>query len=74
MAEGSRIAARDLDLAPDAAGGAQRLRDLRAGLERDVVRQALARHGGNISHTAAELGISRPTLYDLLDKLKIARR
>jgi transcriptional regulator of acetoin/glycerol metabolism len=34
----------------------------------------MARNDGNISQTAAELGISRPTLYDLLDRLKIPRR
>jgi two-component system NtrC family response regulator len=73
MAEGQRVTAADLDLA-EAAGTSPRLRELRTSLERDVVRQALARNDGNISQTAAELGISRPTLYDLLDKLKIPRR
>jgi two-component system, NtrC family, response regulator len=73
MADGPRITPEDLELA-EAAAGQHRLRDLRAGLERDVVRQALARHNGNVSQTAAELGISRPTLYDLMEKLGIPRR
>jgi len=72
MAEGHRVTAADLDLAE--VGAPPRLRELRTSLERDVVRQALARNDGNISQTAAELGISRPTLYDLLDRLKIPRR
>jgi len=72
MAEGRRVSAADLDLAPAAAP--PRLREVRSSLERDVIRQALARHDGNISQAAAELGVSRPTLYDLLDKLKIPRR
>src|SRR5262245_22132074 len=73
MAEGQRVTASDLDLA-EAVGAPPRLRELRTSPERDVVRQALARNDGNISQAAAELGISRPTLYDLLDKLKIPRK
>jgi two-component system NtrC family response regulator len=73
MAEGKRVAPADLDLG-EGAGGQHRLRELRADLERDVVRQALARNHGNISRTATELGVSRPTLYDMLAKLKIPRR
>jgi DNA-binding NtrC family response regulator len=34
--------------------------------DRKVIRHALARSEGNISNTAKLLGISRPTLYDLL--------
>jgi len=34
--------------------------------DRRVIRHALARSEGNISNTAKLLGISRPTLYDLL--------
>jgi len=37
------------------------------------VQQALKRHSGRISPAAAELGISRPTLYELMEKLRIAR-
>ena len=36
------------------------------GKAEEVIRQALARTDGNISSTAKLLGISRPTLYDLL--------
>ena len=34
--------------------------------DRSAIRHALARADGNISHTAKLLGVSRPTLYDLL--------
>jgi transcriptional regulator of acetoin/glycerol metabolism len=37
------------------------------------VRDALHRNRGNMSQTAAELGVSRPTLYALLEKLGIER-
>jgi transcriptional regulator of acetoin/glycerol metabolism len=38
---------------------AGRMRDWEAG----VIRQALAKHGGNVSHAARELGVSRNTIY-----------
>jgi len=37
------------------------------------VLDALRRHGGKITTAAVELGISRPTFYELMDKLGIAR-
>ena len=75
MAEGSRITAADLELAVAAGLAAKRgLRELRAGLERETIRSALRRNRGNIARTAAELGVSRPTLYGLLEKLGIERR
>ncbi|WP_316156744.1 sigma-54-dependent Fis family transcriptional regulator [Cupriavidus sp. BIC8F] len=42
-----------------ASSKASRMRDWEAGL----IRQALARHGGNVSHAARELGVSRNTIY-----------
>jgi len=38
-----------------------------------VVEQALKRNSGRITSAAAELGISRPTLYELMEKLGIAK-
>jgi two-component system NtrC family response regulator len=73
MAEGSRIAATDLELAPGTTAARQGLRELRAGLERETIKAALKRNRGNISQTASELGISRPTLYGLLTKFNIER-
>ncbi|WP_429885146.1 PEP-CTERM-box response regulator transcription factor [Geoalkalibacter halelectricus] len=44
------------------------LKDARDLVERDIVLSTLNREGGNIAKTAEILGISRPTLYDLLKK------
>jgi two-component system NtrC family response regulator len=72
MAEGPRITAADLELS-NATATRQGLRELRAGLERETIKAALKRNRGNISQTAVELGISRPTLYGLLGKFGIER-
>ncbi len=68
MSEGKLIGAADLDLATPEAGEAQALniKCAREASDRRVIRHALARTEGNISNTAKLLGISRPTLYDLL--------
>jgi two-component system NtrC family response regulator len=74
MADGKRITAADLELAPGAEGSqATTLNAAREALERDMIQQALRKHSGKISPAAAELGVSRPTLYDLMEKLGIAR-
>jgi transcriptional regulator of acetoin/glycerol metabolism len=36
--------------------------------ERHIIRKALDRHGGNVSHAAEALGISRSALYRRLEK------
>jgi transcriptional regulator of acetoin/glycerol metabolism len=36
--------------------------------ERHIIRKALDRHGGNVSHAAEALGISRSALYRRLQK------
>ena len=68
MADGKLVTAEDLDL--DEAEGSQpealNLKSAREQADRKVIRHALARSEGNISNTAKLLGISRPTLYDLL--------
>jgi len=69
MADGKLVSAEDLDLAQDAEDGGDIALNLKAAREqadRRMIRQALARSEGNISNTAKLLGISRPTLYDLL--------
>jgi two-component system NtrC family response regulator len=68
MADGKLIGAADLDLAGGDAMSADvlNLKAAREAADRRAIRQALARCEGNISNTAKLLGISRPTLYDLL--------
>jgi len=68
MADGKLVAAADLDLdqPDDATGRMLNLKTAREEADRKVIRHALSRSEGNISSTAKLLGISRPTLYDLL--------
>ncbi len=68
MAEGKLVSAADLDLADKTLEEASvlNLKSAREAADRRVIRHALARCEGNISNTAKLLGISRPTLYDLL--------
>ena len=47
--------------------------EIRQSVEREMVQDALRRHRGKIMSAAVELGISRPTLYELMEKLGIAR-
>jgi two-component system NtrC family response regulator len=75
MADGREVRPEDLEL-PDVEGiptAGRGLREARENVERDAIRMALARHAGNVSHAAAELGVSRPTLYGLMEKLGISR-
>src|SRR5579859_1078875 len=67
MADGRLVTAADIDI-PDCAGEGQpiNLRAVREAADRRAISEALARADGNISATARMLGISRPTLYDLL--------
>src|SRR3954468_4743692 len=77
MASGSRVTAKDLELElrmPVSRRPATTLRGAREQVEREMIQQALTRHAGRITTAAAELGISRPTLYELMDKLGISRR
>ena len=67
MADGKAVTAADLDLAsPDMAQGPINLKAVREAADRSAIRSALAQAQGNISGTARLLGISRPTLYDLM--------
>ena len=68
MADAKLISAEDLDFEGDneAESEVLNLKAAREQADRRVIRHALARSEGNISSTAKMLGISRPTLYDLL--------
>jgi len=74
MADGKRLTPADLELGnvaerPHAAN----LKEARENVERDMIQKALRKHGGKIAPAATDLGISRPTLYELMDKLGMKR-
>lgn len=47
------------------------LREARERMEREMIQAAIERHSGNILKAAEDLGVSRPTLYDLMRKLSL---
>ena len=79
MADSGRVTADDLalagaDEAEGGSGGQPESLDLRAAreaAERQVVLAALGRGNGNLVKVAEMLGVSRPTLYDLMNRLAI---
>ncbi len=66
MSESSRLTASDLDLADRDDTAALNLKTAREMADRQAIRKALARSESNISNAARLLGVSRPTLYDLI--------
>jgi two-component system NtrC family response regulator len=73
MAEGKHLTAKDLGLASAVTGNVATLKSAREALEREFIQRALRKHAGKITAAATDLGVSRPTLYELMDKLEIAR-
>ena len=72
MAEGAVVTASDLGLQdPGDDPEFLNLRVARQRAESQAVRQALAVSRGNLSRAAELLGVTRPTLYDLLEKHRI---
>ncbi len=70
MAEGSQITLDDLALKSDQEEAEPiNLRKVREDAERKAVLRAMARSNGNVAMAADLLGISRPTLYDLMSRL-----
>ncbi|MDH3589607.1 MAG: PEP-CTERM-box response regulator transcription factor [Gammaproteobacteria bacterium] len=69
MAEGKNVTAEDLGLEEITSGAyPMNLRAVRLDAERRAVKHVLTVADGNISKAAELLGISRPTLYDLMEK------
>lgn len=69
MAEGKHVTADDLGISTgDAVPESLNLREVRQSAESKAIRAALMKNFGNISRAAEQLGVTRPTLYDLLGK------
>jgi two-component system NtrC family response regulator len=69
MTDGPLLSAADLDLSSPGDGAKSLdIRSARAQAEREVIQLALAQAGANLSKAAKLLGISRPTLYDLMQQ------
>lgn len=71
MAEGTLLDAPDLDLSAAPAGATLNLRAVREDADRKAIRLALARTDNNVSTAAKLLGVSRPTLYDLMKQYQV---
>ena len=71
MAEGTLLDAPDLDLSTAPAGATLNLRAVREDADRKAIRLALARTDNNVSTAAKLLGVSRPTLYDLMKQYQV---
>jgi two-component system NtrC family response regulator len=76
MADGKSVTAGDLDLQGGIVPGDDvlpiNLRAAREVADRKAIRQAMSRTENNISGAAKLLGISRPTLYDLLKQYRLS--
>ncbi len=70
MADGGTIGPDDLGLQAPVAAGDERatLKQVRETAEREAVVRVLGRVNGNVSKAAELLGVSRPTLYDLMER------
>jgi two-component system NtrC family response regulator len=73
MAEGTKVKPEDLEMGNGEEKQPKGLKEAREALERKMVLDALARNQDSISQTAEDLGVSRPTLYDLMNKLGIKK-
>jgi two-component system NtrC family response regulator len=74
MAEGNKICAVDLELKLDGSEEVEplNLREVRDRAEKQAVMRALTNSKNNVAHAARMLGITRPTLYNLLNKFNIS--
>ncbi|VAW65675.1 Response regulatory protein [hydrothermal vent metagenome] len=74
MADGKQLSADDLELKSVSESNATNsfnLREVREAAERIIIKKALSHTNGKVSPAAELLGVSRPTLYDLMQKLSI---
>ncbi|MGH8218579.1 MAG: PEP-CTERM-box response regulator transcription factor [Steroidobacteraceae bacterium] len=72
MMEGKLVTPKDLSLEPPAEQADSQLlplREIRQRAEAQAIQRALAVAGGNMSRAAELLGVTRPTLYDLVERI-----
>ena len=70
MADGAYVSPEDLELeAREVAAVPLNLKEIREDAERKAILRAMNHHNDSISDAANALGVTRPTLYNLLDKL-----
>jgi len=74
MCEGKAISPKDMQLFDSRViAPRQTLKEARENVDRELLHSALKKHKGKITNAASELGITRPTFYELMDKLGIER-
>lgn len=75
MAEGGKISPEDLEMTASAPAKYEGmgLKEAREALEKELILKALFKNSNNLTKAACELGISRPTLYDLMEKFEIPK-
>lgn len=74
MGSDKRLTLEDLELtASSTPAPGTSLKEAREALEREMIQQALKKHGGKITGAAIDLGISRPTFYELMAKLGLQK-
>jgi two-component system NtrC family response regulator len=74
LARGPKVTRSDLELNTKGSPyDGMTLRQARDAVETELIRKSMERHRGNLSRTAAELGISRPSLYETIARLGIER-
>ena len=73
MAQGRKVSDEDLELDSGFKGGRMTLKEARERTDRELVLRVLQENKFNLAKSAVCLGISRPNLYDLMDKLGIKK-
>ena len=73
MADGKQIGLDALHLTAVGSDDVPSLHTVRAEAEKRAIEKAMTNMGGNLSRVAAVLGVSRPTLYDLLGKYDLKK-
>jgi two-component system NtrC family response regulator len=74
MTTGKKITPADLEMeVPQFKYESMSLKEGRDAIEKELIVKALTRNRGSMTKAAMELGVSRPTLYDLMEKFGIPK-